>query len=197
MLCQTFEKRCMYHYKMLSIFLGLKNERISIEDWVAGRVYWSPKDRKPTSKKTSLGVFTKNRKELFVNSNTLSDWVAELFEKAQDNRNWIVHESLVDLSFIISSDEVSKGMFKLEELKEKISPIIRALYVLGAIEIEQNDKTPFYDPEQEAEYTKLIIDWIFADRPHTHRYNVLHRADHIIFDRFIRQSKFNNEANES
>jgi len=71
MLCQTFEERCMYHYKMLSIFLGLKNERISVEDLVAGKVYWSSKDRKPTSKKTSLGVFTKNRKKLFVDSNTL------------------------------------------------------------------------------------------------------------------------------
>lgn len=194
MLCQTFEARCVFHYTILSLLLGLDKKIITRKDWIEGKIFWSSKKRKPTSERPSLGAFTKNRKGLFINSNSLSYWVAELFETAQDNRNWIVHESLVDLSYIISSDEESKEMFKLKELREKVSPIIRALYVLGAIEIEQNDKTPFYNPEQETEYTKLITNWIFTDRPHTHGYNVIQRADRIVFDRFIRQSKFKNES---
>lgn len=202
MLCQAFEARCMFHYTILSLLLGLDEKIISKKDWIEGKIFWSPQKRKPTSERPSLGTFTKNRKGLFINSNRLSDWVAELFEEAQENRNWIAHECLVELSFELESREtlnqkISPKGLKIEELKKRLFPIVRAIYTLGAIEIERNDKVSFYNPEQEEEYVRLIIDWVFTDKPTAHGYNVLHRADHIIFNRFIRQSKFNNGANES
>ncbi|MGK9128382.1 hypothetical protein M1D52_20405 [Olivibacter sp. SA151] len=159
MLCQAFEHSCEFVLSLVVQSLNLKTGEITIRDIVTNSPAWKK------VKKLKIGIIVGEHNGIrgkIINNGYLSEDFLTLLDIAIKSRHWFAHQALIEASytFIISEETELKTNWNIQLLLKKIDPIIRAHYRLGCIQLEINDKTPYYDQHYEEYYTSRVINWI-------------------------------------
>lgn len=170
-IAEKFEDSCKFILQHALFESELKTNKIDIIDLI------DPNSKKGNElRKRTMGRIAKNDGPSIVNNKVLNDFAISKLINAIDSRNWLAHESMKSIGYSFGEKHTLEVIKKaLKELKNHITNIAIGEYICGAIEIQMNNKIPFYDEDQQNFYAKKIKEWVFDySGKITLGFNILH-----------------------
>lgn len=172
LLAEKFEDSCRFILQNALILKSLQKMELDISD-----LFDKNSVKGKNLRKRTIGNIAKTSGDSIVKSGILSEFVIDKLILAIDSRNWLAHSALVETAYWLGQEKDKEKLHSaIDLLRENIYNICVGEYICGSIEIEMNDKIPFYHSDQQEYYAKEISEWVFDFKKQVKKsYNIFHK----------------------